>query len=416
MKRRIVVRLAFKNLLRYKRRTLITAAAIAFGLVMYIWVDSILEGADDESVRNLRRYETAETMAAVPGYLDDRVYLPLDKSFPWAKLSENLSDLGVQSAPRIVFASDLVFFRDPFPEDGNVPARIIALNPDLDPEVFELQNTLVEGRWLRSGEESVLLGKWFAEDIGAEIGASLIAVTETRDGYAQTIDLEIVGILDCPNPIVNREGVYMPLDSADYYLEMGGEVTGLHLGWPGSEIGTRLPTRAAEMVSSAGLELSSWQLQAADYVAVMDAEQGGSGMIIFLILIIAAVGISNTMLMAVFERSREVGMMRALGMSDRKVRQLFLWESTGIGLTGSLIGVVVGALVNIPLVRHGLDYSSLMRDSNFGYRTNGIFYGTWHLPSYLYAVLLGVGLSVLVAAISIRKVLRMDIPASLRFT
>lgn len=416
MKRRIIVKLAFKNLLRYKRRTLITAGAIAFGLITYIWVDSILEGADDESVRNLKRYETAETVAAVPGYIDDRETLPLDKSFLWAGLSENLNKLGVQSAPRIEFASDLIFFKDPFPEDGNVPARIIALDPDRDPEVFSLQNTIVEGRWLRSGEEAILLGRWFAEDIGAVVGASLIALTETRDGYAQTIDLEIVGILDCPNPIVNREGVYIPLDTADYYLEMGGEVTGLHLGWHGSEIGIKLPDSTNVLFSTAGLELSTWQIQAADYVAVMDAEQGGSGMIIFLILIIAAVGISNTMLMAVFERSREVGMMRALGMSDRNVRSLFLWESTGIGLTGSVIGVIVGAVVNIPLVKYGLDYSALMRDSNFGYRTNGIFYGTWHLPGYLYAILLGVGLSVLVAALSIRRVLRLDIPASLRFS
>ena len=416
MKRTWVIRLAFKNLLRYKRRTLITAGAIAFGLVMYIWVDSILEGAADESVRNLKRYETAEIMAAVPGYVDDRDSLPLDKSFLWEELSADLNSIGVATAPRTVFAADLVFFQDPFPEDGNVPARIVALDPDLDAGVFRLQETVIEGRWLKPGEEEALIGRWFAEDIGATVGASVIAVTETRDGYSQTIDLEIVGILDCPNPLINREGFFIPLDIADFYLEMAGEVTALHLGWSGSEIGIDLPAPASGIVDIAGLELSTWQIQAVDYVAVMDAEQGGSGMIIFLILIIAAVGISNTMLMAVFERSREVGMMRALGMSDRKIRSLFLWESTGIGVAGSFIGIFIGALVNIPMVKHGLDYSSLMRDANFGYRTDGIFYGTWHFPGYFYAALLWVGLSVLVAAISIRRVLRMDIPSSLRYS
>ena len=414
MKRTWVIKLAFKNLLRYKRRTLITAGAIAFGLVMYIWVDSILEGADDESVRNLKRYETAEIMAAVPGYVDERDSLPLDQSFLWEELSVDLSNIGVATAPRIVFAADLVFYQNPFPEDGNVPARVVALDPVLDSGVFRLQETVIEGRWLKRGREEALIGRWFAEDIGARVGASIIAVTETLDGYSQTIDLEIVGILDCPNPLINREGFFISLDVADFYLEMEGKVTALHLGWSGSEIGIDLPATAPGIVDIAGLELSTWQIQAADYVAVMDAEQGGSGMIIFLILIIAAVGISNTMLMAVFERSREVGMMRALGMSDRKIRSLFLWESTGIGVAGSFIGIFIGAVVNIPLVKYGLDYSSLMRDANFGYRTDGIFYGTWHFPGYLYAALLGVGLSVLVAAISIRRVLRMDIPSSLR--
>ncbi len=416
MKRTWVLSLAFKNLLRYKRRTLITAGAIAFGLTMYIWVDSILEGAADESVRNLRWYETADAMAAGPGYLEDRESFPLDKSFVWEKLASELEAGGASAAPRIIFGADLVFFQDPFPEDGNIPARVIAIDPRLDGKVFHLEDTLVEGRWLRKGEDGALLGSWLAEDIGAELGALVIAVTETRDGYAQTIDLEIVGILDSPNPIINRGGVYITRDTADAYLEMGGEITSLYITWPGAELGRSRNHGLVKIVEEAGLEYSPWEVQAADYVAVMAAEHSGSGTIIFLILIIAAVGISNTMLMAVYERRREVGMMRAMGMADRRIRTMFLWESAGIGVIGSFLGILVGALVNIPLVNHGLDYSSIMREGNFGYRMTGIFYGSWHLQGYLFALILGVGLSVLVAALSTRRILRLDIPSSLRFS
>jgi ABC-type lipoprotein release transport system permease subunit len=308
----------------------------------------------------------------------------------------------------------MVFLRDPFPEDGNVPARITAIDPAMDQEVFHLRGALVEGKWLEAGREEVLLGRWFAQDIGASVGATIIAVTETRDGYAQTIDLEIAGILDCPNPMINREGVFIPLDIADSSLEMNGEVTSLYMSWSGAELGRSMPGDSAGAFRDAGLELSGWRIQAADYVATMDAEKSGSATIILLILIIAAVGISNTMLMAVFERSREVGMMRALGMSDGKIRLLFLWESAGIGLFGSVLGIVIGALVNIPLVKYGLDYTAIMRDSNFGYRTSGVFYGSWHLAGYLNSLFLGVILSAAVAALSIHRILRRDITASLR--
>ncbi len=415
MKKTWVVRLAFKNLLRYKRRTLITAIAIAFGLTMYIWIDSILTGAAEESVRNLRWYETADAMAAGPGYMDDRDSLPLDNSFAWENLASELEAVGADVTPRIFFGADMVFFRDPYPEDGNVPARIIAIDPERDQNVFRLWDTLIKGRWLLEGEEGALVGRWFAEDIGASVGAPIIAVTETRDGYAQTIDLEIVGILDSPNPMINREGFYVSLDTADMYLEMGGEVTSLFITWPGAELGRSKSDHLVNLVEESGLEYSPWDVQAADYVAVMAAEYSGSGTIIVLILIIAAVGISNTMLMAVYERSREIGMMRALGMADGRIRSMFLWESGGIGAVGSFIGIFVGALVNIPLVKYGLDYSALMRDENFGYRTTGIFYGSWHWQGYLYAMILGVGLSVLVAAVSTRRILRLDIPSSLRF-
>ncbi len=410
-----VVGLAFKNLLRYKRRTLITASAIAFGLTMYIWIDSILTGAAEESVRNLRWYETADAMAAGTGYMDDRDSLPLGKSFAWEKLASDLEAAGMDVTPRITFGADMVFFRDPYPEDGNVPARIIAIDPIRDSTVFRLRDTLGEGRWLLEGEDGALIGRWFAEDIGASVAAPIIAVTETRDGYFQTIDLEIVGILDSPNPVINREGFYVSLDTADMYLEMDREVTSLYITWPGAELGINRSDSLVDLVEEAGLEYSPWDVQAADYVAVMAAEYSGSGTVIFLILIIAAVGISNTMLMAVYERSREIGMMRALGMADRKIRHMFLLESAGIGAVGSFIGILVGALVNIPLVKYGLDYSAIMRDSNFGYRMTGIFYGSWHWQGYLYALILGIGLAVLVAAVSTRRILRLDIPSSLRF-
>jgi ABC-type lipoprotein release transport system permease subunit len=414
MARRWIPVLAARNLLRYRRRTLITAGAIAFGLMMYIWVDSILAAAAGESVRNLRRYETAETMLAVPGYLKNRDSLPLDRSFQPEELILSLRSAGVSAAPRVHFGADLVFFKDPFPEDGNVPARISAVDPILDTGVFSLRDTVAEGRWLSDDGDEAVIGIWFAQAIGASLGATLIAVTETRDGYAQTIDLEIVGILDCPNPVVNREGFYIPLSTADRVLEMDGGITSLYLSWPGSESGRPVPKAASTVLEQSGLESSPWEEQAADYVAVMDAEHAGSGTVIMLILIIAAVGISNTMLMAVYERRREVGIMRAMGMSDGKIRLLFLWESAGIGALGSALGAVTGALVNIPLVKHGLDYSSFMKDSSFGYRIHGVFYGSWHLQGFLNAVLLGILLSVAVAALSIHRILRMDITSSLR--
>ena len=107
--------------------------------------------------------------------------------------------------------------------------------------------------------------------------------------------------------------------------------------------------------------------------------------------------------------------MRALGMRNRQIRALFLWESAGIGVLGGLYGVGLGALVTWPLVKWGIDYSFLLRDSSFGYRLQGQMYGVWDFPSMIAAFAMGVGMAVLVAAFSTHRILRLDIPASLRF-
>ncbi|HKM07504.1 MAG TPA: FtsX-like permease family protein, partial [Sphaerochaeta sp.] len=162
------------------------------------------------------------------------------------------------------------------------------------------------------------------------------------------------------------------------------------------------------------LEARSWRDLAKDYLAIAEAKRGGTGIILFLVFIIAAVGISNTMLMAMYERTRELGMMRALGMKDSHIRLTFIFEAGGIGLLGALVGIALGALGNIFMVNVGIDYGSLLRDMDFGYRIQSIIRGTWSIKSFVITFVTGISLSMLVSIIPIRRALKMDIPACLR--
>ncbi len=281
--------------------------------------------------------------------------------------------------------------------------------------MFPLKETLTEGRWFKDNEYALLIGRWLAEDIGAEIGASVVVETRDRDGFPQSFDLEIVGFLDCPNPEVTRSGMFMPLSTANECLGMNGAVTEINVRFPREGRSERAFDELSSRVYSRGLEAVSWQTLGADFIAMSRSKSGATGFIILLMLIIAGVGISNTMLMAVYERVRELGMMRALGMKNSQVKRLFLWEAAGIGLLGGVMGCLLGTLATWPLVRWGIDYSFLLRDSSFGYRIQGQMYGAWDLPTVLLAFVMGVGMTVLVAVFSTGRILRLDIPGSLRF-
>lgn len=410
-----IPKMAFLNLARYKKRTIITAGAIAYGLLMFIVMRSILLGIDTDSITNLKLYETANGRIMAPGYWEKREHFPLDLSFSPSVVEAVLKDSGAQYAPRVVFGGDLIFYKDPFFEDGTIPGRFIAIDPQQDDDVFDLKNGLVEGKWLTDGEQEIILGSWLAEDIGAAIGGTVLVETQTKDGYAQVFDLSIVGFVNCPNPEITRSGMFLSLSTANEFLEMDGLVTELNVGF-GTSVSEDLRFEAlVPEIESVGLEALGWKILGADFVAISQSKAGSTGMIILLILIIAAVGISNTMLMAVYERVRELGMMRALGMKNRQIRALFLWESAGIGLIGSIMGVTLGLLVNWPLVKFGIDYSALLRESNFGYRIQGQMYGVWDVPTIVAAFFMGVGMAVFVASFSTHRVLRLDIPASLRF-
>lgn len=414
---KFILQLAAKNLMRYKRRTAITAVAIAFGLMMYVFVDSLLLGAELESMRNLRWYETASLRVHDSAYWEDRYFLPLDASIESPQpILDLLKAEGITATARTSFAADMILYQDDFGEDGNMSVQVTAINPATDFDVYRFENTLIEGRFLQSGEmDGIVLGSWFAEDIGAKVGYWVTLVTRGKGGFYEAFDMEIVGIINCPNPNVNRSLVMMDIQAADLYLAMDGSISSIDI-----VLGEK--SNLNEVVQSlqpklqaidADLTLYTWEDLARDYLAILEAKQGGTGMILFLVFIIAAVGVSNTMLMAMYERMRELGMMRALGMRDRDILLAFLFEAGGIGLLGSTVGILLGCLANLYLVNVGFDFGFMLRDMDIGFRIQNVMRGAWSIPTLIKAFLSGIGLSMIVAFLPIRRALKLDIPTCL---
>lgn len=412
-----LTRLALKNLSRHSRRTLITASAIAVGLGLFIFMDSMLEGIGKDSEQNMILYETASARIVDPRFWEDREKLPLRYSIedPDAYLRV-LEEEDIPATTRVRFSGEIVVHKDPFPEDGSMQVQVIAIDPERDPEVYKLPSSLEAGRFLEKKDSGIMMGAWLAEDLGAELGYPISIVCRSREGYYQTIDSELVGILNTPNPLVNRSNIYISMDSADYYLQMEGSRSQIDISLPmRGSIEKRIKEIKPLLQKAGGDLLLSWKEVGSDYVALASAKTGGSKVILFMVFIIAAVGISNTMLMAVYERIRELGMMRALGMRDRDVRLSFLIEAAGIGCIGSFLGVLFGVLINIPLVVHGIDFSMFMRDLDMGYRITGMMRGVWNIRTILVAFFSGIVLSLAVAYVPTRKALKKEITECLRF-
>ncbi|MFA7128967.1 MAG: ABC transporter permease, partial [Sphaerochaeta sp.] len=182
---KFIITLAFKNLSRYKRRTSITAVAIAVGLMMYLLVDSILIGAENESMRNLRWYETASARIHAPSYWEDRMLFPMESSIenPDAVLAL-LDENGWKATARTVFTADMILYSEDFGEDGNMNVLVTAIDPETDNDVFHFSDTLIDGRFLEKGDENgILIGSWFAEDINAKVGYWITLVARGNGGF-----------------------------------------------------------------------------------------------------------------------------------------------------------------------------------------------------------------------------------------
>ncbi|MCR4403305.1 MAG: ABC transporter permease [Firmicutes bacterium] len=408
---RYLLKLAARNLWRQKRRTFLTFLAIAVGLAALIEVDCIMRGVDRDAIDNLINLETGDLRVHAQGYFAQRESLPIDLVVePSAVLAALGSVPGVKTAtPRLVFGARLNTGWEEIPVVG------VGIDPELDPQVFTLAE-YVEGKWLSRGAAEALVGYNLAQVLELEPGDIFTLVTRTRGEAFQAVDLTVTGLIRSPHPQVNSGQVYLPLDVADQALAVGGGAT---------EVVLRIERRAnidevsglvRASLQGAGIpaEVLTWRETARDFLAISQSKQGFTGLLIFMILIIAVVGMVNTILLGAMERVREIGMMKAMGMSPREIVLLFMFEATGIGVLGSITGCLVGIAGNAYLVNHGIDVLRAYQGLDIGYPIAGVLRGAWNWPMIVETFFLGVVVSWVASYVPARRVAAQDPLVSLR--
>jgi putative ABC transport system permease protein len=418
-----LIKLAFRNIFRFKRRTFITFSAISFGLALLIISISLMNGIDKQSISNIINCETSHIKIFKKGYFDKKDKLPMDiaiaepdtirallKDIPGVKATEN----------RILFGAGLIKGMDELPCLG------VAIQPELDPDLFNIKESMVTGDWLKPGDAGMLIGEDLAADIGLKVGDSVTVRVITSSGEEDfswnALDLEVQGIFDTGNPAVDMAWVIIPLAQAREGLSMETEVT---------EIVVRLDSDDDRRVAAAqarireklktqdqDLEVYTWKDLAGTFLMISEMKTQRSAIIIMIMLVIASMGIINTMLMAVLERTREIGMLSAMGMKRSEILRLFIFEGGFIGMIGSLLGCVLGGLSAWYLEVHGISISSfgesMEKVSQAVYPVKDMFYADLTLDVLILTFVLGTAISIAASFYPARKAAKMNPIEALR--
>ena len=411
---KFIFRLALRNLSRHRKRTILACIGIGFGVAMFIWFDGMLRWADTESQLNLKVYEYGNFSVSTKIFKEDRDNFPLDSVLEkeqTLRIFQIAEKSGCVVAPRTSFKSMLSHNRG-----FGLPYVVTAIDPELDARVFGIKNYISQGSYLGPKSEGILIGSNCARELGVKIGDFITIETRTRYNTYQAIDLEVVGIFNCPDPVVNRKQVFITSFLADTALQTEGTSTEIIFRTASGKNEPALAAVRNELDKSGlnELTISTWQELGADYITFSKTKKGGSSVVLFLVFIIVTVGIINTMLMAVFERVREIGMMRALGMRDRSIIWAFVIESAGIGLLGGLMGLLLGAALVAQGVYIGIDFTKYMGDMDIGYRVPAVWKCVWNPDSMFIALVFAILCSALISILPARKAVKMGISDSIR--
>lgn len=406
-----LIKLAAKNLMRQKRRTILTFLALSLGITCYITFDALMVGLDQTSINNVIGLDSGHIQIFPEPYLEERNKLTLDYTFEYQLLKEQLASIPEIEAftPRLSFSAQLNNGMD------ELPVVAIGVDSTTDPQVFDLTKHL-EGEMPRPGQFEAVIGARLADLMELGIGDYFTLITKTKAEAYQAIDLVITGLLNTPHPEINAQAVYLPLDTAGEALGIPAEATAVVVRTTSYDAVPKAVAAINRALSTnTDLRAYSWETIEAEFLVISKSERKFTSVFLLMILIIGIIGVVNTILLGSIERVKEIGMMKALGMKENQIVLAFALEALGIGLLGGLIGLLGGILCTSYFVNEGIDFAMFFdEDLDIGYPVSGTIYAAWNVPAMIMSVVFGIGVCVLASFLPARAAAANDPIQSLR--
>lgn len=335
-------RLALRNILRQRRRSVIALLAISFGVIAMMLSAGYIEWVFWAN-REVAVQQLGDIQVSRPGYHEAGQADPL--AFLLPDTSPALSALahvpGVRSiSPRLLFSGLL--------SHGDSTLSFIGEGVDAAKDPATRNLAIIEGQPLSQDDpKGILVGTGLAANLGVKTGDTVVLLANTASGGINAVEVRVRGLASTSMKAYDDTMLRVPLATARALLR----TQGAHLwvvGLQRTELTDTVLTRIRDMPAFKGYEIVPWSKLADFYnktVALFSRQMGVVKSIIALIIVLS---ISNTMTMSVMERTVEIGTAMALGVRRRRILGLFLLEGALLGAFGGLIGVTLGyALASI---------------------------------------------------------------------
>ncbi len=348
----LFLKIAWRNVWRQRRRTLLIAVAMGIIMSLLVLFDGILVGFEQSIYGNAIQLLGGNIQVHAPGYSEktgQKPLLPLTNPEGILRTAES-NPYTVAAAQRIV-TGGLVTNRE-----GAFSVSIIGVEPDKEAHISPVAKNITAGRYLRSDDgDLIVIGQGLATAMEITVGDRITMAGGSLHQQTRQRTMTVVGIFDVGVPSVEKETIYLSLTEAQRLFGLDGQVTEVVISL--KQIGQE-PAVVAQLDRKwPDYEVETWVDTMPELKQTMDLKTSVMNVFGLILLCIAAIGILNLLMMAVFERTREIGILAALGLKPRELTLLFLLEGTLIGVMGAVLGILLGVALTGVLAIVGIDYT-----------------------------------------------------------
>jgi ABC-type lipoprotein release transport system permease subunit len=349
----LLLKLAWRNLWRNRRRTLLVVLAMGMMMSFLVMYDGMIFGFESAVYGNAIKLSGGNIQIRAIGYEDSysaNPMLPMGDGLDVVAAAEELPN--VEAVLRHANTGGLVSNRE-----GVFPVSIFGIEPEIESAVNPIfqEEFLIDGRMLQADDEDVVfIGKGLADAMDIGVGDRISMSGKSAHEEMRQRTMTVVGIYDINLASLERQGLYISLNEAQHLYELDNNVTEVIIY---AEVTGREETIVDALNTPlSSYEITTWHTAIPELSTTVEMKNAVMTGFSIVILGIASIGLFNILLMAIYERTQEIGLLGAIGLKPRQIATLFLYEGILIGLIGAVVGIIMGYAITSIIGIFGIDY------------------------------------------------------------
>jgi ABC-type lipoprotein release transport system permease subunit len=344
-----MLRLAWRNVWRNGRRSLINVAAMGFGLAAIMFGQSMMKSLQYQLVE--------KATGSFTGHVRIQRRDVDEPKFPDKFMTDPEPAAKIMAAdPRVLAWGRRIQLTGLISSPKmSLGALICGVEPDNEPKITDMAGYIKQGRYLKNGEKGIVMGKKIAGRLDVRLGEKVVLMAQASDGSMGAEVFRLVGISETGSESFDGQMVWIPLSAMQELLVRPGQANQLAAKLKDLNQAEAVAADFNAKLGPGEISSLTWKDIDKEIIGIQAFQDGLLTVVLFVVFAIVALGILNTQLMSLFERVREFGVLMAIGARPRWIVRLLLFESALLGLVGTSLGVVLGAAMIDHFGRYGLN-------------------------------------------------------------
>ncbi len=362
----LFLRIAWRNITRNKFRSFITIAAIALGFASLVFIRAFVDGSHHQMIENYTDLLSGHIQLHTQGFTENPSLLKTisDPARLDSLLSQNPAITA--SAKRV---KEYVLLSS---AENSTSALILGIDQKNEPKVTKLHKRISAGTFL-SENTDIVIGKGIAKLLQIGLKDKIVLVSQGFDGSLVSAVYRVSGILDTGAEEIDKGIALITLSAAQELFVLENRVSEIVLKVNSVENAARIAQGLSQQIDPGFFEVISWEKISPIIVQWVEFDVAFINLILGIVLVVVAAGILNTLLMGILERTREFGIMLALGTKRSYIVRIVTLESLLLGVIGIILGYLLGVSFSFYFSVHGINLASFATALN-NYYTGSIIY------------------------------------------